>query len=303
MKNVSLILVLVCLTVSAQAQEVIFDTSYYAPPPVRRRVLSADPEQRADPYRPNAWRNRTNQDDDVIRKNRLKEIQTWYISAEGGFRKDVSVLTNTFGNLISSTTPTKGIWSIMVGYTFRNAWSIETGYTRAPTHLNVTIDNTPSPFVFNYQNAGYGIPIRLKRRIGLGKNAANGTGFWVSGGAWLIPNGNQDPETLKFYGYYTYPRTHQVDSLQLNVTTGPVSRISGLAELGIEYATRLSSSLELGFFLRKYWGFGTAMRSDLTYTVNKTSQQQGTITANGTGTGFGITLRYIYGKQYELKTP
>ncbi|WP_338876514.1 hypothetical protein WBJ53_12780 [Spirosoma sp. SC4-14] len=301
MKNIYLFLVFLGLSTSAWAQEVVFDTNYYAPPPVRRRVLTADPEDR----RAKGHIGRTSGDRkaDYLELHRLKETQTWYLSSEGGFRTDLSTLTNSFDGLVRSTNQTKFAWSILTGYTFHNAWAIETGYTHAPVHLNITITNDPSPFVFNYQNSGFGIPVRLKRRIGLGKNAANGTGFWLTAGAWLIPNGDGQTEELKFSGYSTYAHSHRIDTLHLNVITGTEKRISGAAELGVDYATRLSSTLELGFYVRKYWGLGNALRSDLTYTVNTTSQQQSAITANGTGWGFGISLRYIYGKQYEVKSP
>lgn len=301
MKNIYLILVLVSLSTSSWAQEVVFDTSYYAPPPVRRRVLTADPEDRGTKGR--TGRTNVDRKADYLELHHLKETQTWYLNVEGGFRTDVSTLTNSFDGLIGSSTQTKFAWSVLTGYTFRNAWAIETGYTHAPIHLNITITNNPSPFVFNYQNSGFGIPIRLKRRIGLGSQTPNGTGLWLTAGAWLIPNGDGQAEELKFSGYSTYGRGRRVDTLRLDVITGPEKRITGAAELGIDYATRLSSNLELGFYMRKYWGFGNALRSDLTYTVNNTSEQRSAITANGTGWGFGISLRYIYGKQYEMKSP
>ncbi|UHG89520.1 hypothetical protein [Spirosoma oryzicola] len=296
MRNISLLVFFVSLMLSAQAQEVVIDTSYYAPPPVvRQRLLKEDPDDNTS-SREVRESNRAQQ----TLLNQLNEVQSWYVSAEGGLRSDISRSSNSFGGLVSNSTPTKVVWSVLVGYTYRNAWSLEAGYTRAPTHLNITIASNPEPLVFNYLNNGYGIPIRLKRRLGSGKQAANGTGFWVTGGAWLTPNGNSQTGDFKLIGY-SYGSRNRVDTIRLSNTTAVFKSITGIAELGLDYAARLSPSLELGGYVRKYWGLGNALKSDLTYTVNNRSTEHATITADGSGWGFGITLRYIYGRQHEMK--
>ncbi|WP_460957083.1 hypothetical protein [Spirosoma litoris] len=298
MKHISLLLFLMGLSVSALAQEVVIDTNYYAPPPVvRKKVLTEDPDQ--NPYRNRSARQRQS---DHSADYQLKETQTWYVGLEGGFRTDGTVLTNTFDGLISSSSTTKATWSALVGYTYRNAWVIEAGYTYAPVHLNITIANGSKPLIYNYQNSGYGIPLRIKRRIGSASRAANGTGFWLSAGAWLVPNGSINTDNFRLIGYSYRSRTRVADTLRLDNTT-TLKSISGIAELGIDYSVRLSSSLEFGTYIRKYWGLGEAVRSDITYTVNGVAQPQSTVTANGTGWGFGIALRYIYGRQQEVKKP
>ena len=299
MKHILLLYFLVGFSVSALAQEIIIDTSYYTPPSQRRRVLTADPEQNRE------QRNRplSSRRSEYLTVHQLKEIQTWYAGLEGGFRSDGGVLNNSFDGLISTTTFTKGIWSALLGYTYKNVWTIETGYAHTPIHLNVSISNNPKPFVFNYQNSGHGIPLRIKRRLGSRSQAANGTGFWISAGAWLIPNGNSQMETLKFTGTTAYARSHRVDSLQLNVTTTTAAHITGLAEVGLDYAVRLAPFLELGFYGRKYWGLGNAIRSDLIYKVNGVVQSPSAITSDGSGWGFGMAMRYIYGRQQEIKKP
>ncbi|QMW00181.1 hypothetical protein [Spirosoma foliorum] len=298
MKHISLLLFLVGLSVSALAQEVVIDTNYYAPPPVvRKKVLTEDPDQ--NPYRNRSARQRQS---DHSADYQLKETQTWYVGLEGGFRTDGTVLTNTFDGLISSSSTTKATWSALVGYTYRNAWIIEAGYTYAPVHLNITIANGSKPLIYNYQNSGHGIPLRIKRRIGSASRAANGTGFWLSAGAWLVPNGSINTDNFRLIGYNYRSRTRVADTLRLDNTT-TLKSISGIAELGVDYSVRLSSSLEFGTYIRKYWGLGQAVRSDITYTVNGVAQPQSTVTANGTGWGFGIALRYIYGRQQEVKKP
>ncbi|MVM28733.1 hypothetical protein GO755_01720 [Spirosoma sp. HMF4905] len=299
MKHISLLLFLLSLASSVLAQEVVIDTNYYAPPPVvRKKVLTADPDQN-----PDRRRSVNRQKTDYSPAYQLKETQTWYVSLEGGFRTDGSLLNNSFDGLFSSSSTTKSAWSALLGYTYRNSWTVETGYTYAPIHLNITIPNGSRPLIYNYQNSGYGIPLRIKRRIGSASHATNGTGFWLSAGAWLVPNGKVNTDDFRLVGYtYHNNRPRTADTIRLDNTTTTKS-ISGVAELGIDYSVRLSSSIEFSTYVRKYWGLGEAIRSDITYTVNSIVQPQSSITANGTGWGFGLSLRYIYGRQQEVKKP
>jgi hypothetical protein len=307
MKHIFLLAFSFGLSVSALAQEVVIDTNYYTPPAQRRQVLTPDPEQGYTPYQPSrtqsTGRYHNGPDSDNPLFHQLKEVQTWYLGAEGGLRSDGSTLTNSFNGLVSNVTQTKVVWSVLLGYTYRNAWAVETGYAHTPIHLNITIANGQTPLIFNYQNSGSGIPLRLKRRIGSGKQAKNGTGFWLTAGAWLIPNGTGPMDDFKLIGYSSRnsSRVRTTDTLRLSNTTKTFSSVTGLAELGVDYSARLSPFLELGAYVRKYWGLSNALRSDLVYTINNKSEQQGVVTANGTGWGFGIALRYIYGRQHEVK--
>ncbi len=298
MRHISLLFFLIGLPIFTWAQEVVIDTNYYAPPPVvHRPVLMADPDQNTNHHRHNKHPDSRR---DLL--DQLNEVQTWYVGAESGFRSDGSILSNSLGQLVSNPTLTKFVWGVLLGYTYRNAWTIEAGYTHAPIHLNISIVNGSTPLVFNYQNSGYGIPVRVKRRIGSRNRVANGTGFWITGGAWLTPNGDGQKGSFHLIGY-NYHGRNQTDTLRLTNTTTVSNRITGIAELGIDYAARLSPYLELGFYVRKYWGLGNALRSDLVYTVNNRAQQQATIRADGSGWGLGLSLRYIYGKQHEMKKP
>ena len=299
MKHLVLFWFLVGLSVSALAQEISMDTTYYTPPTERRPRLTADPDERANHHQLNRSADLYKTATDLT--NSLREIQTWYVTAEGGFRSDAGALTNSLDGLVRTATQIKANGSALLGYTYRNAWSVEAGYAYAPIHLNITIANGQTPLIFDYKNSGHGIPLRLKRRIGLGSRAATGTGFWLTAGVWLIPNGNQPMNNFKLIGYNTRNRGTRTDTVRLTNSTVIVNRITGLAELGIDYSVRLSSFVELGTYIRNYWGLGQALRSDLMYTVNHASAQQATITADGTGWSFGIALRYVYGRQHEIK--
>ena len=300
MKHISLFWFLLSLSIAGLAQEVVIDTSYYIPPSQQRRVLTADPEDSFNQRQVKRSRRTGIYQHDNELFQHLNEVQTWYVSAEGGFRSDGSLLSNSLSGLVSNGTQTKAVWSALLGYTYHNAWAVEAGYTHAPIHLNVTIANGQTPLIFNYQNSGNGIPLRLKRRIGSGKRAGNGTGFWLTAGAWLIPNGNVQMDDFRLIGYVSRNRGSRTDTLRITNNTVTTNRITGLAELGIDYAARLTSFLELGVYVRKYWGLSNALRSDIIYTVNNASEQRSSITSDGKGWGFGIALRYVYGRQHEL---
>lgn len=294
MKHIFLLGTLSCWCVSAMAQEVVIDTNYYTPPPVRRRVLTADPDQQTEPRGrlkklKNDW------------MDQFSEQHTWYAALEGALRTEGSVSSNSFNGLISNPGQSSFTWGLLLGYTYRNAWAAELGYSYAPIHLNITVVNTPTPYAYHYQNSGHGIPLRLKRRLGSADRAQSGTGFWVSAGAWLLPNGQSLVDALHFTGRSAYSRRSPVDTLQLSINTETTTRMTGLAELGLDYAVRLSSTLELAFTARKFWGLGKTLHSDLVYSVNSTAETRGTITANGAGWGFGGSLRYIYSRQHALK--
>lgn len=301
MKHISLFCFLFGVSVSALAQETVPDTNYYTLPTQRRQILKADPDDNNGQRQPKRGQSTRLYEDELVRQ--LTEVQTWYVSAEGGFRSDGSTLTNSLNGLVSSATQTKAAWSFLLGYTYRNAWSLEAGYAYAPIHLNITIANGQTPLAFTYQNSGNGFPLRLKRRLGSGKQMDNSTGFWLTAGAWLIPNGNQTMDDFRLIGYVSRNRGARTDTLRLTNTTVITNRVTGLAEAGLEYTARLSPFLELGAYVRKYWGLGNALRSDVTYMLNHTAEQQATFMSNGTGWGFGIALRYIYGRQHEVKTP
>ncbi|MBD2699323.1 hypothetical protein IC229_01655 [Spirosoma sp. BT702] len=287
--------------ISAQAQEIVIDTSSVAPPPVRVHGLTADPDERLEDFRYGKIRTADGKREDYLQFRRLKEIQTLSINVEGGFRSETSTLSNSFNGLINSNLSMKANWSVLLGYSYRNIWAIEAGYGYLPIRLNVSVTNGSNPLIYNYQNSGNGATVRLKRRIGSGKRSLNNTGFWLTGGAWLIPNGSGQIDPLRLTGRSNSRRNRAADTLQLNINTSIANRFTGMAELGAEYTVRLASSVELGFYARKYWGIGDALQSTLTYKVNNAAEQQSFIKSDGSGWGFGVALRFILEREHEFK--
>ena len=283
----------------ATAQDIVTDTSYYTPPSQRKPRLTPDPDLLPTLYAPKQQKFERYETDLL---NRFSDVHSWYIAAEGGVRQDGSQLSNTFSGLISNPATTAWTWGTLIGYTYRNVWTAEFGYTHAPTHLNVTLANTPAPYRYMYKNSGNGLPVRLKWHIGASRRTTSNTGFWLTAGAWLVPNGNQPNDKLQFTGRSgRVGSRNRVDTLQITVNTGTANQITGIAEAGAAYTIRLSSLFELGLYTRKYWGLGNALRSDLTYQVNGATQTTSSILSSGTGWGGGFSLRYVYSRKRELR--
>ncbi|GAB3704026.1 hypothetical protein GCM10027592_34860 [Spirosoma flavus] len=302
MKHIFFIFLFLGSFLSAQAQEVVIDTSDVAPPPVRvHGRLTADPNDRVDDLRYGKLRTADDKRADYLQSQRLKEIRTLSINVEGGLRNEVSTLSSSLNGLIISNLPMKTNWSVLLGYSFQNNWAIEAGYGYLPIRLNVTVANGSRPLAYNYQNSSNGATVRMKRRIGSGKRSLNNTGFWLTGGAWLIPNGSGQIDPLRLTGRSTPRRNQAADTLQLDITTSIANRFTGMAELGAEYTVRIASSVEMGFYARKYWGIGNALQSTITYKVNNVTEQQSLIKSDGSGWGFGVALRFILEREHEFK--
>lgn len=273
------------------AQEVLIDTAYYA-------------DSSLAPAKLNPGSRLTRPEKRVIITRKLlmqfSEVNAWYARAEGGFRSSVALLSNSLDGLVSTATPPKPTWSVLLGYTHQNTWSVETGYAHAPILHTIRIANNGDPLEYTYTNSSPGIPVRVKRRLGLGRQATNGAGFWLTAGAWVVPNGSGPTGSFSLIGYSTYGR-YRVDTLRLNNLTIVPNQVTVMGELGIDAAIRVSACLFLDGSLRRYWGLGNALQSTLTYTVNNRSPKQATITSDGSGWGFGLSLRYIDARQYGLK--
>ena len=301
MRNSLLTVWLLGFSVLATAQEIIIDTSYYIPPSQRKPLLTPDPANRPN-SRP-LYREQYILSETAL-LNQFRDVHSWYVVVEGGLRQDVSQLSNTFNGLISNPAASAWTGGVLVGYTYRNAWNAEFGYTYAPTHLNITLASSPAPYQYSYKNSGYGLPVRIKWHVGAGKRTVSNTGIWLSAGAWLIPNGDQKNDLLQFTGRSGRggPRS-RFDTLEVTVNTGTANRLTGVAEAGVDYTARISSLFEMGFYVRKYWGLSSALRSDLTYRVNRATETTSSITANGTGWSAGISLRYVYSRKREVREP
>ncbi|MDQ1089210.1 hypothetical protein [Siphonobacter sp. SORGH_AS_1065] len=217
----------------------------------------------------------------------------WYLGLEGFLRSDQGVLTSSLGGLITSQpSVTKASWSVLVGYSYRDRWNVEAGYARAPIHNQLTLVIAPQPYDFTFKNESHAAVIRLKAKLFSTTQPKEKAGFWLTGGAWLVPNSGKYVDGFIMEGY-RFSRFH-TDTISLLSQTHTAMQVTPLLELGVEYNVRLSNRLEMGFYGRKLWGFRPSIYTDLTYSENNVQTQTSKLTGNGTGWSFGLALRYTY---------
>lgn len=221
--------------------------------------------------------------------------ERWYVGVEGFVRVDHNQLSNSFGGLIVTNATTKPGWSALVGWTARD-WAIEAGYARSPINNQFAIN----PFEFQFQNNKNGFLLRGKRQLFSTSPQGRRSGVWATAGFWLIPNAGETKSRLSFEGYGRRSYTREIDTLTITSHTNTNTRSTGLLELGLEYNVKLSSRIDLGIYGRKYWGLGSSITTDLTYSVNGREQQMSTLLGRGTGVSFGIALRYTYSRKHAI---
>ncbi len=224
--------------------------------------------------------------------------ERWYIGTEGFVRTDHGQLTNDFGGLVSGNKVTRVGWSALIGWTYRDAWAMEAGYARSPIHNELQVANWPAPLVFRFTNEKSGFVIRTKRQLFSTSPQQRRSGLWLTAGLWLIPNTGEHKSQFSLEGYRGYRMRY--DTLLITSQTTTNVRATGLAELGLEYAVRLSSQVDLGLFGRKYWGLGSSISTDLSYSVNGQTPQTATLQGTGNGMSFGVSLRYTYSRKHVV---
>ncbi|SDM47830.1 hypothetical protein [Siphonobacter aquaeclarae] len=238
-----------------------------------------------------------------LKAPRMEEevLHRWYVNAEGFIRTDNSTLSNTFNDLISSGSVNKSGWGVLVGYSFREVWAAEAGYSPSPIHNQLTISNSPRDFVFTYKNDSRAIIGRVKRQLFSTGRVKNRSGFWISGGAWLIPNAGTTVDGFEIDGYLYKRGQQHPDTVQITSLTKTATSMTALLELGLEYNVRLSNRLGLGFYYRHLWGMGNSMSTHLTYTVNHANTTTSDIKADGSGWSLGLSLRYTYSLKRDIR--
>ncbi|GAB2560059.1 hypothetical protein [Spirosoma aerophilum] len=238
----------------------------------------------------------------------------WYVALDGFIKTDRAKLDNSFDGLIKNDLVGKAGWGATVGWAYRERWAVEAGYARMPIHTQVSVTNASSPLVFRYSNDRNAFVLRGKRLIVSTSKPWLRSGFWLSGGMWLVPNSGQQEGRFSLLGYRYTGRRETPDTLRLTSETRANAGMTTLAELGAEYNVRLSNSIDLGFSVRKFWGLGNALTTNVTYAVNypntpngniadvgsRTSVQNAQLLGDGTGMSYGFTLRYTYAIRRHL---
>lgn len=218
----------------------------------------------------------------------------WYIALDGFVRTDRAQLDNSINGLVESDLVGKLGWGVLLGWTYRERWTVEGGYARMPIHTQVAISNTSPPLSFRSTNDRHAFILRGKRLLLSTSKPWLRSGFWVSGGMWVVPNSGQEENRISVTGYRYQGWWEAPESFKLTSETRNSTQLTTLAEVGVDYNVRLSNALDLGISARKLWGLANAVTTDVTYTAYRTPAQQAQLQGAGTGMSFGVTLRYSY---------
>lgn len=218
----------------------------------------------------------------------------WYFSVSGFLRTDRAQLDNSFNGLIGSESVTKPGWSAMIGWAYRERWAVEAGYTRSPIHSEILI-NSEYPYTFRYSNDKQALVLRGKHMILSTSGPWRRSGFWLTGGVWLVPNSGQDKGNFSLAGYgFRDWRREKFDTLRLTSQTVANRQPTAILEAGVEYNVRLTDRIDMGFSVRKLWGLGNSLTSNVSYVVNGREAQQAQFQGMGSGVSYGVTFRYTY---------
>src|SRR5690606_34739589 len=119
-------------------------------------------------------------------------------------------------------------------------------------------------------------------------------GLWIGGGAWAVPNsgGERDP---KVYIIYHYDNRGGSDTTYIDSKTTLSNDWTFGLEASAEFAFKLNEWSDIAICLRRHWGYGTAITTDLTYADNKKVIATGFIRSDGTGWNFGVSFRFMTG--------
>ncbi|GAB3957040.1 hypothetical protein GCM10028805_48640 [Spirosoma harenae] len=224
----------------------------------------------------------------------------WYVALDGFVRTDRAQLDNSFNGLIQSDLVGKAGWGVVVGWAYRERWMVEGGYARMPIHTQMTISNTTPALSIRYSNDQNSFVLRGKRLLLSTSKPWLRSGFWVSGGMWVIPNTSPQEGRVSVTGFRRQGRYETQEAFQLTSETNTNARTATLAELGAEYNVRLTNALDLGLSVRKIWGLSNSVTTDITYTASRMAPQQTQLLGAGSGMSYGLTLRYNFAVRRTL---
>lgn len=300
MKRLGIFVWLLMEGITGFAQSV---TEYYQPPAERLGRLSPlletpdwDQSKRKTAYK------QANFERLLARYGNAYITDRWYVGLDGFLRTDKSGLSQTFNGLVSTKAVSQLGWSAMIGWVGREKWAAEIGYARSAVHT-LFIINQQSPLRIQADNDKQGIVFRGKRLMRFQQlSQLNGKGgLWLGLGFWLLPNAPKDPSTVHLIGYTARNPRSRPDTLRLVSNTTVSPHVTGMIEASAEYTAHVGRRTEMSFFVRRNWGLGSSLTTNLTYQVNSNELQTAWLRGKGTGWSIGITLRYNYARQYDLR--
>jgi hypothetical protein len=217
----------------------------------------------------------------------------WYIGIDGFARTEKNTISNTFDGLVGTESPDGYAWGAVLGWVGHENWGIEAEYARAPIR-NILIINGDSPLQYTFNNDKNTVILRGKRRILFGKSDLRRSAFWVGAGLGIVPNSGKQTDYKSFIGYKPRGRGQGRDTLGLVSDTRTSNHITGLADVSAEYVLKAAKSIDISFFLRRQWGLGTSVFTNLDYYINSVKTQSAVIKSDGSGWKLGISLRYVF---------
>lgn len=227
--------------------------------------------------------------------DQIKVLSRWYLGADLYGRTDFSSLDNNYRYLFKSQTAHTTDFSFagVVGWIFREQLAIEGGYAHSKIH-NTAILNTTNRGGFKFANDGNAFFLRTKFLIEFEKMGLRRPGLWFGAGAWAVPNsgGKRDPRA---YIIYHYNNQGGSDTTYVSSKTTIGSDWTYGLEASAEYAFKVNEWADMAIFLRRQWGYGTAISTELTYADNQKVNDTGFITSDGTGWSFGVSIRFMTG--------
>lgn len=289
MKHFSAVLFLLLLPwVTLKAQEIPDEENgYYTPvpstPPTLKKALTRKQLEK--------------------QREQMRVLSRWYIGVDLFGRSDISSLDNNYRYLFKTMNSSTIDFSFsgQVGWVFREQLALEAGYARSKIH-NTAILNTTNKGGFRFANDGNAFFLRGKFMLEFEKMGRRRPGIWVGGGAWAVPNSGGEREP-KAYIIYHYDNRGNSDTTYVSSKTTLGNDWTYGLELLAEVSFKVNEWSDMAIFLRRHWGYGTALTTELTYADNKKVIDTGYIKSEGTGWNFGISYRFMTGiKRGEPKT-
>lgn len=234
---------------------------------------------------------------------RVKILSRWYLGTDLFGRSDLTSLDNNYRYLFkSSVASTVDLsFSGQVGWIFREQLAVEGGYARSKIH-NTAFLNTTNKGGFKFSNDGNAFFLRTKFLIEFEKMGLRRPGLWIGGGAWAVPNsgGERDP---RGYMIIHYDNRGAADTTYASSKTTIGNKWTYGLEASAEFAFKVNEWSDAAIFIRRHWGYGTAISTELTFADNKKVNETGFLKSDGTGWNFGISYRFMTGiRRGELKT-
>ncbi|GAB3993746.1 hypothetical protein GCM10028807_29780 [Spirosoma daeguense] len=224
----------------------------------------------------------------------------WYVSLDSYLRTDNAQIDNSFDDLITSDVVGKVSLGATLGWVYRERWAVEAGYARTPIHTQVSVSNTATPLYFRNTDTRNTFVLRGKRLLISTSKPWLRSGFWLSGGMWVVPGKDHLDNRYTLAGYRYQGRWEAMESFKLVSQSRSNPETTTVAELGAEYNIRLNNALDLGIAVRKYWGLGEASTTNVTYLAGRMAPKETQLQGTGSGMSYGITLRYNFSIQRSL---